>query len=131
MVTSSGILPLETLCSFLTFNFHLRNVNLYLRVFESVNTLPRNTSNHEGEKSSTSHSFSSVICGMGADDLMLKAPEAQRSRDFQQKKKKRLPRFQSHSLLIPIGFISQESALSPSSKPLLSFLFSFFNESSC
>lgn len=91
MVTSSGILPLETLCSFLTFNFHLRNVNLYLRVFESVNTLPRNTSNHEGEKSSTSHSFSSVICGMGADDLMLKAPEAQRSRDFQQKKKKKTP----------------------------------------
>lgn len=30
MVTSSGIFPLETLCSFLTFNFPLRNVNTHL-----------------------------------------------------------------------------------------------------
>lgn len=73
MVTSSGILPLETLCSFLTFNFHLRNLNTHLRVLESVNTLPRNTSNHGGKKKSrTSHSFSSVICGMGLYDLMPK-----------------------------------------------------------
>lgn len=88
MVTSSGILPLETLCSFLTFNFHLRNLNTHLRVLKSVNTLPRNTSNHGGEKSRTSHSFSSVMFGMGADGLMLKLPEVQRSRDFQQKKRK-------------------------------------------
>lgn len=76
MVTSSGILSLETLCSFLTFNFHLRNLNTHLRVLESVNTLPRNSSNHGGKKKSrTSHSFSSIMCGVGLDDLMLKPPK--------------------------------------------------------
>lgn len=65
MVTSSGILPLETLCSFLTFDFHLRNLNAHLRVLESVNTLPRNTSNSGGEKSRTLHFFSSIIRAMG------------------------------------------------------------------
>lgn len=107
MVTSSGILPLETLRSFLTFNFHLRNLNTHLRVLKSVNTLPRNTSNHRGEKSKTSHSFSSVMFGMGADGLMLKPLEAQRSRNFQQKREKDFPGCRSHGL-IPIGSIPQK-----------------------
>ena len=48
MVTS-GIFPLETLCSFLTFNFHLRNLNTYLRVLGSVRAFPGNISNHRAE----------------------------------------------------------------------------------
>lgn len=76
------------------------------------------------------------MCGVGLDDLMLKPPKVQRSRDFQKEKKKRQNDFlrcQSHGLLIPIGFIPQKWTLPPSPKPFLSsLLFLLFqNESPC